>query len=204
MDAGPAIIVVFFHGRRNHQVSTAGTLRGKLFGLLGVGTIGSHLASTAKHFNMQVYGYTRQSETCPGVDRYFHDPDWPTFAANLDYLVCTLPRTEQTNNLMNGAFLSALPRKTWLVNVGRGSTVDEAALVKVLQSGGIAGAILDVFQEEPLPIEHPLWSTPNTFITSHTAARNYLPDIAGLFIENYKRFIEGRSLLYQVDFDQGY
>ncbi len=184
--------------------TTPGTLRGKLLGLFGVGTIGSHLAATAKHFNMQVYGYTRQSEACPAVDRYFHVPDWATFAADLDYLVCTLPRTEHTNHLMNAAFLSLLPSKTWLVNVGRGSTVDEAALVKALRNGSLGGAVLDVFDEEPLPVDHPLWSTPNTFITSHTAARNYLPDIAALFIENYKRLIRGRHLLYLVDFDQGY
>ena len=184
--------------------TTPGTLRGKLLGLFGVGTIGSHLASTAEHFNMQVYGYTRQSETCTAVDRYFHAPDWATFAADLDYLVCTLPRTEQTNHVLNADYLSMLPNKTWLVNVGRGSTVDEAALVKALHNGSLGGAVLDVFEEEPLPVGHPLWSTPNTFITSHTAARNYLPDIAALFIENYHRLIHGKPLLYLVDFDQGY
>lgn len=183
---------------------TPGTLRGKLLGLLGVGTIGTYLAATAKHFNMRVLGYTRQSETCPDVDVYYHGKDWRTFVADLDYLVCTLPGTSRTKNLVNASFLSALPRKTWLVNAGRGSTVDETALIEALTTGTVRGAVLDVFSEEPLPVNHPFWSTPNTYITCHTAARNYLPDIAALFVENYKLFIQGKPILYVVDFDQGY
>ncbi len=182
----------------------SGRLKGKLIGLVGVGTIGAQLAKTARHFGMRVYGYTHRSEACTEVDRYFHGQDWPIFAADLDYLVCTLPGTAKTKNLVDAAHLSALPAKVWLVNIGRGTTVDESALVNALNIGAIAGAILDVFAEEPLPAGHPLWTTPNTFITAHTAARNYLPDIAGLFIENYQRFIQGVSLLYQVDFSQGY
>jgi phosphoglycerate dehydrogenase-like enzyme len=76
--------------------------------------------------------------------------------------------------------------------------------VKALNCGTIAGAVLDVFNVEPLPEDHPLWGTPNTFITSHTAAKNYLPDIAELFIENYKLFINGRALKHQVSFEEYY
>jgi phosphoglycerate dehydrogenase-like enzyme len=180
------------------------TLKGKLFGLMGVGTIGAHLAATAKHFGMRVYGYTYKTETCAEVDRYFHGNERLNFGADLDYLVCCLPGTAATASIVDEAFLAALPDRAWLVNIGRGTTVDETALVDALNNGYLAGAVLDVFMEEPLPRAHPLWSTPNTFITSHTAARNYLPDIASLFIENYKLFILGRSLLYQVNFERGY
>jgi phosphoglycerate dehydrogenase-like enzyme len=183
---------------------SSGTLRGKLLGLMGVGSIGSHIAHTAKHFGMRVHGYTRQSETCKFVDKYFHSSELPLFTTGLDYLVCTLPGTPATTRLLDRVFLASLPEKTWLFNVGRGSTIDEIALVDALNCGTLAGAVLDVFTQEPLPREHPLWSTPHTFITSHTAARNYLPDIASLFIENYQRFIQGQPLLYQVDFTQGY
>jgi phosphoglycerate dehydrogenase-like enzyme len=181
-----------------------GTLKGKRLGLLGVGTIGAHLATTAKHFGMQVYGYTRESETCAEVDRYFHGAALINFAADLDYLVCTLPGTAATKCMVNAELLAALPPRAWLVNIGRGSTLDENALVAVLNTGSLAGAILDVFAEEPLPPAHALWSTPNTFNTSHTAARNYPPDIAALFIENYKLYIHGKPLLYQVNFESGY
>ncbi len=182
----------------------SGTLRGKVLGLLGVGTIGAYLSTTAHHFGMKTYGYTRQGEGSQDVDRYFHADSWRSFAAELDYLVCSLPGTSGTKGIVNAEFLSALPAKTWLVNIGRGSTVDEFALIDVLNRGVIAGAILDVFWEEPLSPDHPLWSTPNTFITYHTAARNYPPDIASLFIENYKLYIQGKPLLYRVDFEQGY
>ena len=186
------------------DATTPGSLRGKVIGLVGVGTIGAHLARTARHFELRVHGYTRHSEDCQEVDKYFHATDWAAFARDLDYLVCTLPGTPRTRNLVNADSLAALPSRAWLVNVGRGSTVDESALVEALTKRTLAGAVLDVLVDEPLPRHHALWSTPNTFITAHTAARNYLPDIASLFIDNYRRFINTQVLLYQVDFDQGY
>lgn len=181
-----------------------GSLKGKILGLLGVGTIGSHLAATAKHFGMRVYGYTYQTETCSKVDRYFHGEARLDFATDLDYLVCSLPGTRAIKGIVDSNFIAALPNRAWLVNIGRGTTVDEHALVEALNNKSLAGAVLDVFTEEPLPRGHPLWSTPNTFITSHTAARNYPPDIASLFIENYKLYILGKPLLYQVNFERGY
>ena len=85
-----------------------------------------------------------------------------------------------------------------------GSVIDEQALVNALNNGTIAGAILDVFTEEPLPLGHALWTTPNTFITAHTAARNIPAEIVRVFIDNYRRFIRGEPLLYEVSFDLGY
>lgn len=184
--------------------SPHGNLKGKLIGLLGVGTIGANLAKTARCFGMRVRGYTRRSETCPDVERYYHGEEILRFVAELDYLVCTLPGTKTTRGLVDAQLLSALPDKAWLVNVGRGNVVNEADLVDALNGGVIAGAVLDVFVEEPLPPGHPLWHTPNTFITCHSAARNYPPDIAQLFIENYARWQQGKTLFHQVDFAEGY
>ncbi len=181
-----------------------GTLKGKLIGLLGVGTIGAYLAKTAHHFRMVVHGFTRKSETCPDVDRYFHTGDLIDFASGLDYLVCTLPATPATKGIINTKLLSELPPKCWFVNIGRGSNIDEEALVLALKRGALAGAVLDVFEQEPLPAGHPFWETPNTFITSHTAAINYPPDIAALFLDNYERLLQGKKLSYQVDFEQYY
>src|SRR5882672_5267765 len=108
-----------------------GTLRGKLIGLLGVGTIGAALARTAKHFGMRVKGYTRASRGCPDVDAYFHG-DRAAFAADLDYLVSTVPNTASTVRLVDAALLAALPPRAVFVNPGRGSVVDEAALAAAL------------------------------------------------------------------------
>jgi len=181
-----------------------GTLRGKQIGLLGVGSIGSALARTAQHFGMRVKGYTRASEGCPDVDAYFHGDQRGAFASDLDYLVSIMPNTTATAHLVDAALLAALPPRAVFVNPGRGSVVDEAALADALQSGRLAGAVLDVFQQEPLPPDHVLWRTPNVLITSHTAALSVPADIAPVFIDNYRRLVSGQSLRYRVDFETGY
>jgi phosphoglycerate dehydrogenase-like enzyme len=182
---------------------TTGSLRGKTLGLMGVGSIGAHVAGTAKHFGMSVRGFTRASEVCPDVDVYFH-ADLPAFAAGLDYLVNILPNTRETRQLIDASALAALPARALFLNVGRGSAVDESALAEALSAGRLRGAVLDVFQQEPLPPEHIFWRTPNLIITSHTAAPSFPADIAALFIENYQRYARGEPLKYQVNFERGY
>ena len=180
-----------------------GTLRGKQIGLLGVGSIGAALARTAKHFGMRVKGYTRASVDCADVDQYFHGDDLTPFATNLDYLVSVMPNTSATRHLVDATLLAALPARAVFVNPGRGTVVDEAALADALQSGRLAGAVLDVFQQEPLPADHVFWRTPNVIITSHTAALSVPADIAPVFIDNYRRWTTGGGLRYQVDFEIG-
>lgn len=181
-----------------------GLLRGRTIGLLGVGSIGSHLAKTAKHFGMIVRGFTRESEECPHVDKYYHGNNLLDFVGGLDYLVSVLPRTEETNQIVNAELLGVLSSHAIFINVGRGNAVDESALVEALEQNKIAGAVLDVTVQEPLPEEHPFWTTPNLFLTFHTSAMSYPEDITELFIENYKLFIEGKPLKYRVDFERGY
>ncbi|MFZ5881819.1 MAG: D-2-hydroxyacid dehydrogenase [Chloroflexota bacterium] len=188
-------------GRWNNLLT--GSLRGKTIGLLGVGSIGAHVAGTAKHFGMNVRGYTRASEDCPDVDTYFH-ADLPAFAAGLDYLVVILPNTRETRRLVDASVLAALPPHALFFNVGRGSAVDESALAAALAGGRLRGAVLDVFQQEPLPPDHVFWRTPNLLITSHTSAPSFPKDIAALFIENYRRYVSGEPLNYRVDFTRGY
>ncbi len=186
------------------DATITGTLRGKTLGLLGVGSIGAHLAYTAKHFGLIVHGYTRESETCPEVDKYFHHPRLLDFAASLDYLVSVLPNTSATRHIVNADLLAALPSHAIFINAGRGSTVDESALAEALQTGKIAAAVLDVFEQEPLPPGHIFWRTPNLLITSHTSAPSFPKDIAALFVENYRLYIQGKPLRYRVDFERGY
>lgn len=181
-----------------------GTLRGKQIGLLGVGTIGAALARTARHFGMRVKGYTRASEACPDVDAYSHGDDRFAFAADLDYLVAVVPDTAGTRRLVDAALLAALPPRAVFINPGRGSVVDEAALAEALKTGRLASAVLDVFEQEPLPADHVFWRTPNVFITAHTAALSFPEDIAPVFVENYFRWTRGEPLQYRVDFEAGY
>ena len=182
-------------------------LRGKQLGLLGVGTIGAALARTAKHFGMRVKGYTRASENSADVDEYFHGPlavVAAAFASDLDYLVGVMPATTATRHLVDAAFLRALPPRAVFVNPGRGGVVDEVALAAALQDGRLAGAVLDVFESEPLPADHVFWRLPNVLITSHTAALSGSSDIAPIFIDNYRRLLRGEPLQHRVDFERGY
>ena len=184
--------------------SDTGTLRGKTIGLLGVGSIGAEVARAAKFFGMNVRGYTRGSETSKHVDKYFHGDDLLKFADGLDYLVNILPNTMDTRKVINSDLLNALPVHALVINVGRGPAVDETALLEALNQNKIAGAVLDVFEKEPLPKDHPFWTTPNLLITFHTAAISLPEDITKLFVENYELFNDGKPLKYQVDFERGY
>ena len=186
------------------QRTESAVLRGKTIGLLGVGSIGAHLADTAKHFRMTVRGYTRRSETSAQVDTYYHGDDLLKFVEGLDYLVSVLPRTEDTNRMVDEKVLYALPTHAVFINVGRGNVVDELALVKALNEGRLATAVLDVFEQEPLPTDHPFWSTPNLYMTFHTSAISYPEDITNVFIENYRLYMDGKALNHVVDFEKGY
>ena len=182
-------------------------LRGKQIGLLGVGTIGAALARTAKHFGMRVKGYTRASEDSADVDEYFHGSFadiGASFASELDYLVSVMPDTAQTRHLVGASLLHALPPRCVFINPGRGGVVDEKALAAALQDTRLAGAVLDVFQTEPLPPNHVFWRMPNVRITSHTAALSAPADIAPLFIDNYRRLLRDEPLRHRVDFARGY
>jgi phosphoglycerate dehydrogenase-like enzyme len=186
------------------DASRPGRLRGKTIGLLGVGSIGAHLAGTARHFGMQVRGYTLSSETCPDVWRYFHGPALTEFAWGLDYLVSVLPDTGQTRRIVDAALLASLPAHAIFINAGRGSAVDETALAAALEAGQLAAAVLDVFEQEPLPAGHVLWRTKNVIITSHSAAPSFPDELSDLFIDNYQRLLAGQALKYPVDFERGY
>jgi phosphoglycerate dehydrogenase-like enzyme len=190
--------------RKHWDKDETGTLRGKTIGLMGVGSIGAEIARAAKFFGMHVRGYTRSTETSQHVDKYFHGNELLAFANRLDYLVNTLPNTVATRKIININLLTSLPSHALFINVGRGQAVDESALVDALNQNKIAGAVLDVYEKEPLPRDHPFWTTPNLLMTFHTAAPSFAEDIAKIFIENYKLFIENKPLKYQVDFERGY
>lgn len=205
---------------RKWDRTESGWLRGKTLGLLGVGSIGAHIAGVAKAFRMNVWGFTLSSEESPNVDKYFHPAALGSdsslsntrqqasalqnFASGLDYLVVVLPRTNDSNKLVNADVFNALPAHAVLINVGRGNAVDEPDLVEALTQGKIASAILDVTAQEPLPQDHPFWTTPNLLLTFHTSAISYPEDLTRVFIENYRLYMEGKPLKYQVNFERGY
>ena len=126
------------------------------------------------------------------------------FTSGLDYLVSILPNTAETKKIVDAKVLNVLPPHALFINVGRGSAVDESALLEALNQHKIAGAVLDVFEQEPLPREHPFWETPSLTMTFHTSAPSLPEDIARVFIDNYQLYMQGKPLKYVVDFKQGY
>ena len=122
----------------------------------------------------------------------------------LDYLVLVLPNTPETRHFIDRKALSLMKKSAVLINVGRGSTVDEPALIDALQHNRIDGAVLDVFEKEPLSQDSPMWTLPNVLITPHTAAYSFPKQIAAIFCQNYERFLANKPLLYVVDVQRGY
>jgi len=173
-------------------------------GIIGLGSIGRHLALTARHFGIQVTGLNRSGKPCDEVEKIYTTERLDGFLKNLDYIVLTLPATPQTTHLIDKDVLSLMKPSSILINVGRGNSINEEHLAHALRKGVISGAVLDVFETEPLHQDSPLWQLPNVWVTPHTSANSFPEDITGIFIENYQRFLRREPLLHVVDFELGY
>ena len=186
------------------------SIRGSRITLLGTGDIGRECAKRFRAFGpVCLTGVNRQGRN-PGelFDRIVTVDRLDTVLPETDLLVLSVPATAETQGLMNGERLALLPENARLVNVGRGSAVDEAALEKMLRAGRLAGAALDVFTEEPLPAESPLWSCPRLLVTPHIAGNMTLDytveRITDLFTENLDAYTAGQPLRRAVDRKRAY
>jgi phosphoglycerate dehydrogenase-like enzyme len=147
-----------------------GELRGRTLGVIGVGAIGERVAELAGAFDMTVLGTKRDTATVPDpVDELYAADEYAEVLVRSDYVVLACPLTSETRGLIGADELALLHREAVLVNVARGEVVDEEALVRALQQDAIRGAGLDVFREEPLPPDSPLWDLPNVLLTPHMA-----------------------------------
>jgi D-2-hydroxyacid dehydrogenase (NADP+) len=142
-------------------------LDGKTMGIFGVGLIAEALAPKCKAFGMTVVGFSSTRRDVAGIDRMYLRSELIARAGELDYLVLLVPFAEDTRLLIDARVFAAMKPTSYLVNLARGGVVDEAALIKALDAAQLAGAALDVFQHEPLPADHPLWTTKNVIITPH-------------------------------------
>jgi phosphoglycerate dehydrogenase-like enzyme len=140
------------------------------------------------------------------VDQHYRPDQLKDLAAASDYLLVCTPLTEQTRGLIGEAEIAVMKSTAVLINVGRGPVVDEGALTRALESGAIRGAALDVFDQEPLPAEHPFWRMPQVFLSPHTADRveGFLKPAWEGFLENLDRFRKSQTLLNVVDKQAGY
>ncbi len=182
----------------------SGTLLGKRIGIMGTGSIGQAIARRAQDNGMTVSGVSRTGASNPDFESVYKVGDLAEFLRGLDYLVSVLPQTSETDMLLDQSALAQLPAQAYFINVGRSNVVDDEALVSALANGGLAGAVLDVFDVEPVAQDSALWDTPNLLITGHIAAISHPDLIAPIFLENYKRFVSGQPLQNVISFDNGY
>jgi phosphoglycerate dehydrogenase-like enzyme len=179
-------------------------IAGKRLGIMGTGGIGIAIALAAKHFGLEVIGLNSDGRAVDGFTACYPSADRLAFAEGLNYLVSVLPQTAQTDNLIDHEVLSRLNSGAIVINAGRGNAVVEADLIASLNAGHVRAAVLDVFREEPLPPDDPLWSTPGVYITSHTAGPTPDEAIAEVFERNLKRYIAGEALTDAVQPGRGY
>jgi phosphoglycerate dehydrogenase-like enzyme len=207
--------------KRRWDIFRPDELRGQTMGILGYGSLGREIARLAKGFGMKVLATKRDARKIidegyrlPGtgdplaemVDRIYPSEATRSMLVNCDYVIITLPHTPKTHHLFDEQLLKALKPNCFLINVGRGSIIDEKALVKALKKEWIAGAGLDVFETEPLPSDSPLWSLDNLIISPHVSGftPHYNDRATDLFAENLRRYLAGDSLLNLVDREAGY
>ena len=184
-------------------------LRSKTVGIVGLGSIGREVARLAKAFGMRVLA-TRRSAKQIGRARYV-DIMLPSnqlrqLLADSDFVVLALPLTPETSKLIGERELQTMKPTAYLINIARGDIVDEVALVRALDEHWIAGAGLDVFATEPLPTDSRLWELPNVILSSHIAGsmEDYTARATEVFLENLRRYLDGKRLLNVVDKRKGY
>ncbi|MBL6821905.1 MAG: D-2-hydroxyacid dehydrogenase [Luminiphilus sp.] len=176
----------------------------KRMGIMGTGDIGTAIALAAKSFGVEVFGLNSDGRAVEGFTACYPSTDRLAFAERLDYLVSVLPQTAQTDNLIDHEVLMRLNPGAIVINAGRGNAVVEADLIASLNAGHVRAAVLDVFREEPLPGDDPLWSTPGAYVTSHTAGPTPDEAVAEVFERNLKRYIAGEPLTDGVQPGRGY
>ena len=184
-------------------------LAGSTLGLIGLGEINAAVAARATAFDVQVLATRRSATpgaTAPNVDALFAPPALLEMLGRCDAVIAAVPETPETTGIMDREAFAAMPEGAFFCNVGRGSLVDEDALIEALRSGRLGGAALDVTSVEPLPPEHPLWDAPNLQLSPHAAASPaaMFVNLIRLFRDNLARYLADTPLHHEVDLTRGY
>jgi len=182
-------------------------VHGSTLGIIGTGRIGQMVAQSAKAFGMKVLGVRRVPESpVPFVDQIYGPDGLYDLLAACDWVVVALPLTAETEGMIGESEFKVMKNSAYLINIARGKIVRQGDLVCALREGAIAGAGLDVFEEEPLPENSPLWDMENVLITPHDAgvSPHHMQRRLEIFVENLKRYRAGDSLINRVDIDRGY
>jgi phosphoglycerate dehydrogenase-like enzyme len=195
--------------QRQHQwrrtLSTP--IKGKTVLIYGVGALGGAIAEMAKRLSLIVWGVRRSGEPHPHVDRMVTPDALHAVLPEVDFLVLSCPLTEATRGLIGATELALLPPHAGVVNIARQAVMDYAALAEALTAGRLAGAVLDVFETEPLPADAPWWDVPNLMVIPHTSSDSpvgYIARALEIFADNVQRHVAGAPLVNVVDGALGY
>ncbi len=189
---------------RRWQPFVAATLAGRTLGVAGLGSVGAEIVRKGRAFDMRVHGLSRTAAAGGLVDRHFGPGEWLPFVRDLDVLVLALPLTPSTRHVVDAPVLGAMRPDSVLVNVGRGALVREDDLIVALRAGRPGGAVLDVFESEPLPRESPLWQLAGVTVTPHVSGPSRADDVVRFFLDNLGRYRRGERLVGRVERTRGY
>lgn len=201
----PALFTAQREGRWRQKHGSV--LAGHHVVVVGLGTLGGTTAQHARQFGMRVTGIRTRAEPHPGCDRVLAVADLDAVLPEAEMLFLATPLTDATKGLLSRARIALLPNGAGVVNIGRGALLDQDALLDALDSGRLGGAVLDVFDPEPVPPGHRLWTTPNLIITPHTSAddpNTYNARSLDIFFDNLRAFQDGRPLPNLFDPVRGY
>lgn len=192
--------------QRKWAQKPAQPLSGKTLGILGLGAIGRDVARIAALLGLRVIGTRRRPQPMDGVAEVLPPERTTQVLAQSDFVLLLLPSTPQTDDLIDAARLAIMKPTAWLLNFGRGQLIVDDDLVAAVKAKKIAGAMLDVYRQEPLPPEHPFWSTEGIIVLPHIGGPHPQRDqiVARLFVDNLERFLDGKPLREVVDREAGY
>ena len=165
-----------------------------MIGIMGLGVLGTHTAQQLSKLGFKVHGWSRSPKLLEGVGTYAGPEEFDAFLSSSNVLICLLPLTKQTANILNKDTFSKLPKGAYVINVARGEHLVDTDLIEMLDSGHLSGASLDVFREEPLPEEHPFWEHPLINVTPHIASITNPASAVSQILENYDRMCHGEAL----------
>jgi len=204
--AKPYAAAVENQKHRRWLQSVAEPLTGKTLGILGLGAIGQEVARVATALNMRVIGTRRRPEPMTNVAKVLPPDRTHEVLAEADFVLLLLPATKETENFINAERLGKMKPSAWLLNFGRGHLIKDDDLIAAVKAKKIAGAVLDVFRQEPLPADHPFWSTKGIIVLPHIGGPHPQRDkiVARMFVDNLGRFLDGKPLKEVVDRKAGY
>ncbi|MGE0225693.1 MAG: D-2-hydroxyacid dehydrogenase [Acetobacteraceae bacterium] len=181
-------------------------LNGRTLGILGLGAVGQEVARIAAALGMRVIGTKRRPEALPDVAEVLPQERTDEVLARSDFVLLLLPATPATENFINAERLAKMKPEAWLLNFGRGHLIKDADLIAAAKEKRIAGAVLDVFRQEPLPADHPFWDAEGIIVLPHIGGPHPERDktVAKLFVDNLGRFLDGKPLREEVDRTAGY